>query len=92
MSRALRTVGEGLLEECRWTFKTYGSDNDEEVLYDEIYYVIGIAAVRKNPSDITDDFHKSSNEYGDEVPCSIAGELVGMAEGGEREEDDCYDT
>ena len=62
------------------------SDNDEEVLYDEVGYRIWVLLAREDPEDVTHDLHDKSNDHGAEVPCSMSREEEDMCEKGQEEQ------
>jgi hypothetical protein len=56
-------------------------------LYHKVDDVVRVEAVGKDSKDISDDFQGCANYHGDEVPGSIAMDLIAMYEGGDAEKD-----
>jgi hypothetical protein len=54
-------------------------------LYYKVDDVVRVEAVGKDSKDISDDFQGCANYHGDEVPGSIAIDLIAMYEGGDAE-------
>ncbi len=54
-----------------------GGDDDEEILGDEVDYVVGVLFGGEGAGDVADDFEDGSDGERGEVPGSVKDELVG---------------